>query len=92
MNPHAGSADAKSPDQMFEAALAAEDIPSLIPHSRWPIERVYAPDVAVDKMYVRHAGFLSSAQDFDAAAFRYAAFCRMPSNKKTADTNSFISE
>lgn len=46
------------------------DLPSLVPHERWAIEPAYAPDVALDKMYVRFAGFLPSVEAFDADAFR----------------------
>jgi acyl transferase domain-containing protein len=66
----AGAKDATSVEAMFSAAAGATDIPSLLPFERWSIERAYSPDVVVDKTYVRHAGFLQSVQDFDAAAFR----------------------
>lgn len=68
----AGSKDACGLEAMFLAAVAGQDIPSEVPHERWSIERAYAPEVAVDKMYVRHAGFLSGVQEFDAATFRCA--------------------
>jgi hypothetical protein len=42
-----------------------------VPAERWDIEAAYSPDVATDKMYVRHAGFLRSVDAFDADAFRW---------------------
>lgn len=54
----------------WEKASGQADIPSLIPHERWAIERAYAPEVTVEKMYVRFAGFLPSMEAFDANAFR----------------------
>jgi len=54
----------------WEKASQNADIPSLIPHERWAIEPAYAPEVTVDKMYVRFAGFLPSVEAFDASAFR----------------------
>jgi hypothetical protein len=42
-----------------------------VPAERWDIEAAYSPDVANDKMYVRHAGFLRAVDAFDADAFRY---------------------
>ena len=41
-----------------------------MPAERWDIEAAYSPDVATDKMYVRHAGFLRAVDAFDADAFR----------------------
>ena len=41
-----------------------------VPAERWDIEAAYSPDVAIDKMYVRHAGFLTAVDAFDADAFR----------------------
>ena len=67
-------------DAMFSAATTAADIPSLIPCERWSIERAYSPDVMVDKTYVRHAGFLQSVQDFDAAAFRWPLHPHSPAS------------
>ncbi len=55
-----------------EKASGQADIPSLIPFERWAIERAYAPEVTVGKMYVRFAGFLPSVEAFDASAFRWA--------------------
>lgn len=39
---------------------------------RWDIEVAYAPNVAINRTYVRHAGFLSAVDSFDADAFRCA--------------------
>ena len=37
---------------------------------RWDLEACYSPEVATERMYVRHAGFLAAVDAFDAAAFR----------------------
>jgi hypothetical protein len=55
------------------AHLQGDDLQTLIPHERWAVEPVFAPDVAVDKMYVRFGGFLPGVDLFDAAAFRWVA-------------------
>ena len=68
-----GHEDATSLDAMHSAAVGGSDIPRLVPHERWTIDSSYAPEVTVDKMYLRHAGFLQGVQDFDAAAFRHAS-------------------
>ena len=54
------------------------DLPSLIPHERWAIEAAYAPEVAVNKMYVRFAGLLPSVEAFDAGAFRSVCLTNCP--------------
>lgn len=56
---------------MFSAARDAADVPCLVPHERWSIDAFYSPEVSVNKMYVRQAGFLQGVQDFDASIFRY---------------------
>ena len=55
---------------MHAAAVAGADVPSQTPFERWSMERAYSPEVAIDKVYVRQAGFLTGVQNFDAAAFR----------------------
>ena len=62
----------------WEKASHNVDIPSLIPHERWAIEAAYAPDVTVNKMYVRFAGFLPSVEAFDAGAFRSVRLTNCP--------------
>ncbi|PSC67708.1 non-ribosomal peptide [Micractinium conductrix] len=54
----------------WNAAIVGADLPTVVPHNRWPIERHYSPDVAVNKMYVRFAAFLPGVDTFDAALFR----------------------
>lgn len=56
----------------WKQAKEAMDLPEQIPLERWPINRVYSPDVSINKMYVRFAGFLPHGDCFDAAAFRCA--------------------
>lgn len=53
-------------------AARAADLPAAIPFERWSLERAYSPEVAVNKMYARFAGFVPDAAEFDAAAFRRA--------------------
>ena len=65
-----GEAQAAGASGFWAAASASHNLPSTIPVERWSIERFYAPDVGVDKMYVRFAAFLSDVDAFDAAAFR----------------------
>ncbi len=62
----------------WNKASHTADIPSLIPHERWAIEAAFVPDVAVNKMYVRFAGFLPSVEAFDADAFRSACLTKHP--------------
>lgn len=57
----------------WNQAWKAMDLPEQIPLERWPINRVYSPDVSINKMYVRFAGFLPHGDCFDAAAFRCAS-------------------
>jgi acyl transferase domain-containing protein len=40
-----------------------------VPLERWDIERVYAPGLASDRMYARHAAWLGGVDRFDAALF-----------------------
>ena len=54
-----------------DCTAQGDNLQTLIPHERWAIEPVFAPDVAVDKMYVRFGGFLPGVDLFDAAAFRW---------------------
>jgi acyl carrier protein len=54
----------------WHSALAAADLPCVIPHNRWDIDRCYSPDTAVDKMSVRFAAFIPGVEAFDAALFR----------------------
>ena len=51
-------------------AAHGADLPAAIPFERWSLERAYSPEVAVNKMYARFAGFIPGAAEFDAAAFR----------------------
>ena len=57
-------------ETMFAAAQIGADIPCTVPHERWSIDSYYSPEVAVNKMYVQHAGFLEGVQNFDASIFR----------------------
>ena len=66
----AGAQDCTGMDQMFAAASSGVDIPRLVPNERWAIDSFFSPEVTVDKMYVRHAGFIQGVQNFDAAVFR----------------------
>lgn len=56
----------------WAGATRAADLPTAIPFERWSLERAYSPEVAVDRMYARFAGFIPGAAEFDAAAFRRA--------------------
>jgi len=58
------------PAGFWSKAARGADLQGLIPLERWSLERYYAPDVAVDKMYVRFASFIPDVESFDAAAFR----------------------
>ncbi|KAK9803996.1 hypothetical protein WJX72_011444 [[Myrmecia] bisecta] len=64
-----GSAEGGT-EEFWTGAKHAQDIPELIPFERWSLERLYSPEVAVDKMYARFAGFVAGVDQFDAAAFR----------------------
>ena len=55
---------------MHSAAVSGNDIPCQIPFERWSIEAAYDPTVAIDKMYVRQAGFIDGVENFDASVFR----------------------
>ena len=55
---------------MHTAAVCGKDIPCQIPFERWSIEAAYDPTVAIDKMYVRQAGFIDGVENFDASVFR----------------------
>ena len=65
-----GAEGVGSVHKFWNQAVQAVDLPQQIPHERWDIDRFYSPDVSVGKMYVRHAGFIDSFDQFDAAAFR----------------------
>ena len=56
--------------QSCRRTLQGDDLQTVIPHERWAVEPVYAPNVATDKMYVRFGDFLPGVDLFDAAAFR----------------------
>ena len=43
-----------------------------VPLERWDIERVYAPGLASDRMYARHAAWLGGVDRFDAALFGFS--------------------
>ena len=43
-----------------------------MPLERWDIERVYAPGLASDRMYARHAAWLGGVDRFDAALFGFS--------------------
>ncbi len=43
-----------------------------VPLDRWDIERFFAPGITSDKMYTRHAGWLSDVDRFDAAMFGFS--------------------
>lgn len=66
----AGVAGDGTTAKFWGQAVQAVDVLQQIPHERWAIDRFYSPDVSVGKMYVRHAGFIDSFDQFDAAAFR----------------------
>ena len=68
--PAAGPEGGAGAEGFWAQALRGADLPGEVPFERWSIERAYAPDVAVDRMYARFAGFVSGVADFDAAAFR----------------------
>lgn len=70
LNLHAGLKESTSAEGMFSAAQSSADIPCMVPHERWSVDSYFAPEVAVNKMYVRHAGFLQGVQNFDASVFR----------------------
>ncbi len=70
LSPSAVAPSTTSTGSFLAAALAGDDLPRLIPAERWDIEAAYAPDVAIDHTYVRHAGFLAAVDCFDAEAFR----------------------
>ena len=70
LSPSALTPSTTSSGAFLAAAMAGDDLPRLIPAERWDIEAAYAPDVAIDHTYVRHAGFLSAVDCFDAEAFR----------------------
>lgn len=70
LSPSAVAPGTTSSGSFLAAALAGDDLPRLIPSERWDIEAAYAPDVAIDHTYVRHAGFLAAVDCFDAEAFR----------------------
>jgi acyl transferase domain-containing protein len=50
--------------------MHGSDLQTVIPHERWSVESVYAPEVTVGKMYVRFASFIPGVDEFDCAAFR----------------------
>jgi acyl transferase domain-containing protein len=66
----AGPEGSAGPEGFWAQAAAGADLPAAIPFDRWSLERVYAPDVAVDKTYARFASFIPGVAEFDAAAFR----------------------
>ncbi|PSC74792.1 Polyketide synthase [Micractinium conductrix] len=65
-----GTAAIGGVSEFWHAAIVGADLPTVVPHNRWSIERHYSPDVAVNKMYVRFAAFLPGVDTFDAALFR----------------------
>ena len=65
-----GDAQKDGLESFWEKACKEADIPCLVPNERWAIEKVYSPDVIVNRMYVRFAGFLPNVEAFDAALFR----------------------
>ena len=42
------------------------------PLERWDIEQLYAPGLAPDRIYARHAAWLSGVDEFDAAMFGFS--------------------
>lgn len=65
-----GPEEEGGPSGFWSKAARGADLQQLIPLERWSLERCYSPDVAVDKMYARFAGFIPGVEAFDAAAFR----------------------
>lgn len=66
-----GPEEENGPTGFWSKAARAAELQQLIPLERWSLERCYSPNVAVDKMYARFAGFIPGVEAFDAAAFRY---------------------
>lgn len=68
-----GAAMSKSVTGFWQTALASADLPTVIPHARWDVERHYSPAAAASgKMAVRFGAFLAAVDFFDAALFRLA--------------------
>lgn len=66
-----GPEEESGPKGFWSKAARGAELQQLIPLERWSLERCYSPNVAVDKMYARFAGFIPGVEAFDAAAFRY---------------------
>lgn len=58
-----------------------------VPLDRWDIERYFAPGIVSDKMYTRHAGWLSHVDRFDAAMFGFSRAEALATDPQVCFTN-----
>lgn len=80
--PNAYGSSSSGTASFWDGAAQAADIQTLVPCSRWDLDRLYAPDPAGGRMYSRFAAFIGGVEQFDAQVMWHEVLCDFLSREK----------